>query len=83
MALSVESGRGRSPTLDVPVKGDSDIISSLHDDNLEPTNAKLIRRATLKLDVYVIPIVGMFCVSSLALILLFCSSSVQIFCHSW
>lgn len=59
MAASAESGRSRTSNKEVV----SDIIPSLHGDDHElmhPTNAKILRRATLKIDFYLIPIVGMF-----------------------
>ena|ERR1700733_11281375 len=63
MVASAESGE-RSRTSNKEVI--SDIIPSLHGYDCElmhPTNTKILRRATLKIDFYLIPIVGMFCVS--------------------
>ncbi|KAI0305353.1 MFS general substrate transporter [Multifurca ochricompacta] len=60
MPTSLSSG-GRSPT---PNKEDgSDAIPSLRGDDREhihPIDPKVLRRATLKTDLYLIPIVGMF-----------------------
>ncbi|KAH9992319.1 MFS general substrate transporter [Russula vinacea] len=59
MAPSTESGR--SHTLNK--EASSDIIPSLRGDDSEqalPTNMKILRRATLKVDFYLIPILGMF-----------------------
>ena len=61
MVASTESGR--SHTLNK--ESDSDIIPSLRGDDSEPANTRILRRATLKIDFYLIPILGMFCVSSL------------------
>ena len=62
MVASAESGRSRTSNKEVI----SDIIPSLHGYDCElmhPTNMKILRRATLKIDFYLIPIVGMFCES--------------------
>jgi hypothetical protein len=64
MATSIESGRSPSPNKE----NTSDIIPSLRGDDTEQNravHAKLLERATLKIDFYLIPIVGMFCVSFL------------------
>jgi hypothetical protein len=66
MAPSTESGRSRT----LNKEASSDIIPSLRGDDSEqalPTNMKILRTATLKIDFYLIPILGMFCMSSLAL----------------
>ena len=59
MVASTESGRSRT----LNKESDSDIIPSLRGDDTEPANTRILRRATLKIDFYLIPIVGMFCVS--------------------
>ena len=41
----------------LPVRGDD--CEQMH-----PANAKILRRATLKIDFYLIPMMGMFCVPS-------------------
>jgi len=85
MATSIESGRSPSPNKE----NTSDIIPSLGGDDPEQNkvaNAKVLERATLKIDFYLIPIVAMFCVSFLPLVspsTAKCSSLVQISCHSW
>ena len=85
MATSIESGRSPSPNKE----NTSDIIPSLRGDDPEQNkvaNAKVLERATLKIDFYLIPIVAMFCVSFLPLVspsTTNCSSLVQISCHSW
>jgi len=65
MAASTESGR--SPRLSNK-EATSDIIPSLHGydhELMQPTNTEILRRATLKIDFYLLPIMGMFCVSHL------------------
>jgi hypothetical protein len=62
MAASAKSGRSRTPNKEAT----SDIIPSLHGHDCElmqPKNTKILQRATLKIDFYLIPIVGMFCLS--------------------
>ena len=61
MAPSTESGRSRT----LNKESSSDIIPSLRGDDCEAANTKILRRATLKIDSYLIPILGMFCVSTL------------------
>lgn len=63
MVMSIESER--SPRT-IKKETTSDIIPSLHGydcEMIQPTNMKILRRATLKIDFYLIPMVGMFCVS--------------------
>ena len=60
----------------LPVRGDD--FEQMH-----PANTKILQRATLKIDLYLIPITGMFCVSIISTVTSQCSSLVQIFCHSW
>jgi hypothetical protein len=82
MVSSAESGRSRTSNKEVI----SDIIPSLHGHDCElmhPTNTKILRRATLKIDFYLIPIVGMFCESYPLTSTSLCLSPLQIFCHSW
>lgn len=79
MAPSTESGR--SPTLNK--ESGSDIIPSLRGDDYEAANTKILRRATLKIDFYLIPIVGMFCVSCLSCLYFSVLISPQICCHFW
>ena len=66
MATSIGSGRSPSPS---PNKENtSDIIPSLREDDRERNqvaHSKVLQRATLKIDIYLIPIVGMFCASFL------------------
>jgi hypothetical protein len=66
----------------------SDIIPNLPmrgDDyeQMHPANTKILQRATLKIDFYLIPITGMFCLFLVSTITPQSSSPVQIFCHSW
>ena len=64
MVMSVESERSRTRTFKKETT--SDIIPSLHDrdcEMIQPTNMKILRRATLKIDLYLIPMLAMFCVS--------------------
>ena len=60
----------------LPVRGDD--CEQMH-----PANAKILRRATLKIDFYLIPMMGMFCVPLISTFTSQCSSLVQIFCRSW
>jgi hypothetical protein len=62
----------------------SDIIPNLRGDDIQP-NRKILQRATLKIDFYLIPIMGMFCVSLASNVTSEsqCSSPAQTFCHSW
>lgn len=65
MSASFESGRLASPK-----EKTSDIVQILPSDDpekIQPTDPKVLQRATLKIDLYLIPIVGMFSVSSLPL----------------
>ncbi|KAI0301016.1 hypothetical protein B0F90DRAFT_1720978 [Multifurca ochricompacta] len=51
----------RSPTFNK--ENGSDVISSIHGDDREhihPIDPKVLRRATLKIDFYLIPIVAMY-----------------------
>lgn len=62
MAGSTESARARSPNKEANTD-----IPSLHGDDCEqiqPANTKILKRATLKIDFYFIPLMGMFSVSS-------------------
>jgi len=85
MATSTESGR--SPSINK--ENTSDIIQKLREDDSEEDQAadlKVLRRATLKIDSYLIPIVGLFCVFVLPFISASttnCSPLVQISSHSW
>jgi hypothetical protein len=65
--MAAELGSGRSPS---PNKEDvtSGFNPSLRGDNpveIQLTNSNVLRRATLKIDLYLIPILAMYCVSSL------------------
>jgi hypothetical protein len=86
MAASLGSGRSLSPNKEDATSG---FVPSLRGDDSEKIqlmNPKVLRRATLKIDFYLIPIVAMFCMSSLlpaTSSAAWCSSLVQIFCHSW
>jgi len=65
MAALFESGRSPSPK-----ENTSDIAPTLPSNDpekIQPTDPKLLQRATLKIDLYLIPIVGMFSVLSLSL----------------
>ena len=58
----------------------SDIIPNLPargDDceQMHPANTKILRRATLKIDLYLIPIMGMFCVPLISTFTSKCSST--------
>jgi hypothetical protein len=85
MAASLRSGRSPSPNKEDATSG---FVPSLRGDDSEKIqlmNPKLLRRATLKIDFYLVPIVAMFCMSSLPApsSAAWCSSLVQIFCHFW
>jgi hypothetical protein len=62
MVASAESRRLRTKEAisdiipNLPVRGDN--CEQMH-----PANTKILRRATLKIDLYLVPIMGMFCVS--------------------
>jgi hypothetical protein len=43
------------------------ILPSNDPEKIQPTDPKVVRRATLKIDLYLIPIIGMFSVSTLSL----------------
>ena len=66
MVASAESRRSRTSNKeaisdiipDLPVRGDD--CEQMH-----PANTKILQRAILKIDFYLIPIMGMFCVSHL------------------
>ena len=85
MAAPTESGRSRTPDKEA----NSDIPSRRRGDSeqIQIAKSEILRRATLKIDFYLIPVVGMFCVSSnshlLSLLTSKCSFSPQIFCRSW
>jgi hypothetical protein len=64
MVVSAESRRLRTSDKEVI----PDVISSIPvrgDDceQMHPANTKILQRATLKIDFYLIPMMGMFCVS--------------------
>ena len=65
MAGSTESGRARTPNKEA----NTDIPSLRGDDceQIQSANTKILKRATLKIDFYFIPLMGMFSVSSLLL----------------
>jgi hypothetical protein len=83
MVSSAKSGHSRTSNKEAT----SDIIPSLHGHRelMQPlaTNAKILQKATLKIDFYLIPIVAMFCVSFTLISTSQCSSPLQFFCHSW
>ena len=57
---------GRSPTPNKEASSDFTPASDSDDrERILPVNPKVLRRATLKTDFYLIPIVGMFCKSPL------------------
>jgi len=67
MDTTIGSGRSPSPNKE----NTSDIIHRLHGDDHDQNQAKdlkVLRRATLKIDFYLIPIIGMFRVSFLPLV---------------
>jgi len=67
MATSIGSGRSPSPSKE----NTSDIIHRPCGDDYEQNQAedtKILQRVTLKIDFYLIPIVGMFCVAFLPLV---------------
>ena len=77
MAASAESRRSRPPNKEAI----SDIIPSLPvrgDDceQMHPANTKVLQRATLKVDLYLIPMMGMFCVSLISTFASRCSSPI-------
>ena len=71
MVASAESRRLRTSNKEVT----PDIIIPnipVHGDDYEqmhPANAKILQRATLKIDFYLIPMMGMFCVSLISTLL--------------
>lgn len=85
MDLSILSRRSPSPNKE----DTSDITHRLRGNDREQNQAidpKVLRRATLKIDVYLIPIVGMFCASFLQLVshsTANCLPHVQISFRSW
>jgi len=85
MHTTIRSGRSPSPNKE----NTSDIIHRLRGDDPEQNQAadpKVLRRATLKIDVYLIPIVGMFCMSLRQLVshsTTNCFPFVQFSCHTW
>jgi len=87
MDTSIASGRSPSPNKE----NTSDIIHKLRGDDREQNQAadpKVLQRATLKIDFYLIPIGAMFCVSFTFLPLVSPSTTnslplVQISWHSW
>ena len=84
MAASLGSGRSLSPNKE-DVTPPSFTPSLRGDDPAQLINQKVLRRATRKIDFYLIPIVAMFCESPVlaSRSATWCSSLVQIFCHSW
>ena len=84
MATSIGSGRSHSTN-----KENTSDIHRLREDDCEQNQAadsEVLRRATLKIDFYLIPIVGTICVFFLPLISLFtanCSPLIQISSDSW
>ena len=86
MAASLGSGRSPSYNKEDATSG---FVPSLRGDDPEQSqlmNTKVLQRATLKIDFYLVPIVAMFCMFSLLSApssAAWCSSLVQIFCHSW
>jgi hypothetical protein len=84
MVASAESRLSRTPNKEaipdiipnIPVRGDD--CEQIH-----PANTKILQRATLKIDSYLIPIIGMFRVSFISTFTSQSSSPIQIFCHSW
>lgn len=84
MVASAESRRLRTSNKEAT----PDTIPSIQvrgDDReqMHPVNTKILRRATLKIDFYLIPITGMFCVSLISPFTFSqYSCPVQIFCHS-
>jgi hypothetical protein len=81
MSVSVNSGHSE---LSQQKEASSDTI--LHGDGqeqIQSTNPNVLQRATLKVDLYLIPIVGMFCMSSLPLTLSSFCCSVLISCSDF
>ena len=85
--MDTSIGTGRSSSLHK--ENISDTIHGLREDDSEQNqaaNPKVLQRATLKIDLYLIPMVGMFCVSSLPLVSPSTTNHsplVQISCRSW
>jgi hypothetical protein len=85
--MDTSIGTGRSPSLNK--ENTSDIIHRLREGDSEQNQAadpKILQRATLKIDLYLIPMVGMFCVPFLPLVspsTTNCLPPVQICCRSW
>ena len=65
MPTSLRSEKSRSANKEYSV----DVVLSITGDEntlpIRPTDPKILRRATLKIDFYLIPIIGMFCELSL------------------
>ena len=82
--MDASIGSGRSPSSDK-----EDILPRLRGNDREQSQAadpKVIRRVTLKIDFFLVPIVATFCVSLLPLIspsTANCSPLVQTSWHSW
>ncbi len=68
MAALFDSGNTPSP---LPTKENmfdiAPILPSNDPEKIQPTDPKVLQRVTLKIDIYLIPIIGMFSVSSLPL----------------
>ena len=62
MAAPTESGHSR--TLDKEAISDFPSFREDGCEQIQPANTEILRKATLKIDFYLIPILGMFCVSS-------------------
>jgi hypothetical protein len=85
--MDTSIGTGRSPSSNK--EDSSDILPKLRGNDCEQSQAadpKVIQRATLKIDFYLTPIAGMFCVSSLPLVspsVADCSPLAQTSWDSW
>ena len=62
MAAPTESGHSR--ILDKEAISDFPSFRGDGCEQIQPANTEILKRATLKIDLYLIPILGMFCVSS-------------------
>jgi hypothetical protein len=67
MAALFESEKTPSPSPKENMFDSPPILPSNDPEKVQPTDPKVLRRATFKIDIYLIPIIGMFSVSSLPL----------------
>ena len=85
MDTSIGTGHSPSPSLNKENTSNISLPEGDSEQNLA-ADPKVLQRATLKIDLYLIPLVGMFCVSFMPLVSPFstnCLPLVQISWHSW